>query len=41
MAVIRLYMDDTLDEENVLMIFDHLEVYSQHCKSRSREDDFS
>ena len=25
-VVIRLYMDDTLDEEDVLMIFDHLEV---------------
>ena len=40
-AVIRLYMDDTLDEEGILMIFDQLEVQTQHCKSRSLGDDFS
>ena len=37
------YIDDTLDEEDVLMIFDELEVQNSHyiCKSRSREADIS
>ena len=38
-----LYVDDTLDEEDVLMIFDELEVQNSRCicKSRSREADIS
>ena len=35
-----LYMDDTLDEEDVLMIFDELEVETHLCNSRSLGDDF-
>jgi len=34
-----LYMGDTHDEEDVLMIFD--ECKTHYCKFRSREDDFS
>ena len=36
-----LHMDDTLDEEDVLMIFDEFEAQTHLCKSRSRGDHFS
>ena len=42
MTTTMLYMDDTLDEEDVLMIFDELKEQNSHffCKSHSREDNF-
>ena len=36
-----LNVDDTLDAENVLKIFDELEVQNSPFKSRYRGDDFS
>ena len=35
-----LFMNDTLDEEDVLMTFDELEVQTDLCRSHFREDDF-
>ena len=39
-TAVMLFMDDILDEKDVLMIFDELEVQNDLCKSRSHQTTF-